>query len=237
METVSIGTTQNISIDYKLAGLMERILAVVVDLIIIAAYGLVTILLSSLLFDGESLAFVIINFALAYLYFLLSEIFMEGQTIGKKMMRIKVVKTNGSKPSISAYLLRWIMLPIDYSLTGAIAMVFIIFTKKAQRLGDLLAGTTVVQEKTSEANLTQMKRLFDRMDENYEPTFPEAMNITTRENRIIEEAIKAFRKHGQLKPAEVLKEKMQERLSIQSDMPTVKFLRTLSEDYHYYASR
>ncbi len=238
METVSIQTTQNIEINYKLAGVAYRLWAFFIDAIILFAYGLLaSLLLSSFagLGSGSIVLSLIIGLTI-FLYYLLFEIFMDGQTPGKRAAKIRVVKLDGSKPSIGAYLLRWIMIPIDFSLGGGIALVLIIFTKKAQRLGDLLAGTTVVQVKNIDPTLSQSKMVISQIEDDYVPTFPEAIKLGSRDIELIHEAITAFRVHSQRQPVELLKQKMETRLDIQSDLPPIKFLFTLAKDYTYYAS-
>ena len=238
METVSIQTTQNIHISYTLAGLTQRILAFLLDCLILAAYFITSSFLIQYVFGGNnsSLGLQIINVLIGYLYFLLMEIFMDGQTIGKKTVGIRVVKLDGSTPTLGAYFLRWIMIPIDFALSGGIAIVFIILTKKGQRLGDVLAGTTVVQVKKADSIILKNKMVMDQVDENYTPSFPEAANLTDRDVKLIHAAIEAFRQHSQRKPVLLLKEKMEAKLQIKSDLPPIKFLFTLVKDYTYYSS-
>ncbi|MDZ7848227.1 MAG: RDD family protein [Owenweeksia sp.] len=237
METVSINTTQNISLNFRMAGLIDRILAFLLDMLIILAYMLVMLMITEATAIGSSTAFWTVNAILLWLYFLLAEVLMDGQTIGKKALRIKVVKLDGSKPSLSAYILRWIMIPVDFTLYGSIAMALIIFTKNSQRLGDLLGGTTVVKLKKTDHTLMQKKSAFAQVNDNYEPQFAAAADLNAQEVALINQAINAFRKNGQREPVNRLKARMEEKLNLQSDMPPIKFLHTLSKDHHYYASR
>lgn len=237
METVSVGTTQNISINYTMAGLFERIMAFLVDVIIVIAYGFTYSLILGSVFNEPPLSILIIGGIVAYLYFLVAEIFMDGQTIGKRSQNLKVVKLDGSKPGISAYLLRWVMLPIDLSLGGGIAIVLIIFTRHGQRLGDLLAGTTVVKLRKNDFTLKRKRQLMDQVDESYEPVFTEAARMSDADLRLIQRAIAAFRNSGARQPMELLKTRMEEKLEVKSDMPPIKFLHTLTKDYTYFATR
>jgi len=65
----------------------------------------------------------------------------------KRLMNIRVVKSDGSTPSISAYLLRWLLFIIDGPGTGGLGLLVVLLTKNSQRLGDLAAGTMVIKEK------------------------------------------------------------------------------------------
>ncbi len=239
METVSIQTTQNIAINYKLAGLGDRILAFVLDTLIIIAYVLVAMYifrLGSTQVQMPTALEVLIGIG-AYLYFLISEVTLDGQTLGKKALKIRVVKLDGSKPSFGAYLLRWIMLPIDYSMTGGVAMVSIILTKRGQRIGDLLAGTTVVKVKRVDTTLLKNKLVMKQVDDDYQPVFPEAVKLDDNDIRLIHKAIAAFRQHSQREPVEMLRQKIEEKIQVKSDLPDIKFLFTLAKDYAHYSGR
>ncbi len=237
METVNIGTTQNVTISYQLAGLMERIVAFLIDIAVLLAYVLIFFLVMGTIFNDIPTAVAIVGSLLANQYFLLTEIFMDGQTIGKRAQNLKVAKLDGSKPGVGAYLLRWIMIPIDFSLGGGIAIVMIIFTRNAQRLGDLLAGTTVVKLRKKDFTLKRSRQLLNQIDENYQPVFADAIKMNDSDVRLIRHAIHAFRENGNRKPVELLKTKMEEKLQVKSDLPPIKFLHTLTKDYNHFAAR
>ncbi|MBO3699486.1 RDD family protein [Roseivirga sp. E12] len=236
MQAVSIQTTQNIQLEYPLAGIGERLLAFLIDAVIIfSIYALINFVFD--LFNIiQSLAVGGILGLIVYLYRLLSEVFMNGQTVGKMALSIKVVKLDGSTPSFAAYFLRWLLEPIDFFIVG-LGVLFIILTKNGQRVGDLLAGTTVVKIKKITATNVQNKILMDVVDENYEPQIFEAANISDGEVQIIKDALKAFKNDAVKKPVELVERKLKEKYNIQSDLPTVKFLYTLLRDHTYYVTR
>ena len=80
-----------------------------------------------------------------FFYNLAFEILMNGQTLGKRALNIKVVRLDGTSPTIANYIFRFILWPIDVFLSGSIAITLISLTKNGQRLGDLAGGTTVVK--------------------------------------------------------------------------------------------
>ena len=161
---------------------------------------------------------------------------MNGQTVGKMALRIKVVKLDGSTPTFAAYFLRWLLETVDFLITG-LGVVFIILTKKGQRVGDLLAGTTVVKIKKVTATNIQNKVLMDKVDEDYEPQIFEAANITDAEVRLIKDALRAFKNDATKKPIALVERKIKEKYNIQSELPTVKFLYTLLRDHTYYVTK
>jgi len=151
-------TNQNIEIKLELAGLGDRILAFLIDACIIFLYILFVVFLMSILGSGgnEVLWFV---FLLPFVFYsLLFEIFANGQTPGKKIRAIKVVKLDGGSPGILNYFLRWVLRPIDILIYGSIAVMSIIVTKTGQRIGDSAAGTTVIRLRAS-VSLSDVKSM------------------------------------------------------------------------------
>jgi len=236
MQAVSIQTTQNIQLEYPLAGIGERLLAFFIDAVIISSvYALIAFILD-LLNIGQSLAMSGLLGLIVYLYRLLSEVFINGQTVGKMALSIKVVKLDGSTPSFASYFLRWLLEPVDFFIVG-LGVLFIILTKNGQRVGDLLAGTTVVKIKKITATNVQNKILMDVVDEEYEPQIFEAANISDAEVQLIKDALRAFKHDAVKRPIELVERKIKEKYNIQSELPTVKFLYTLLRDHTYYVTR
>lgn len=95
-------------------------------------------------FLNETFRYVLL-ILIPYLYPLLYETMASGQTIGKKLLHIRVVSLDGGGPKMTSFILRWLLLPIDLFLSAGIGPLCIFFTKHQQRLGDLVAGTWVVR--------------------------------------------------------------------------------------------
>jgi len=150
MDNFQIETAQNISIEQNAAGIGERILAYIVDLAIIIIYMVLSgLTMAGLDGDGGTTWMYYLVLGLpSFLYYLLWEIFWNGQTPGKAALKIRVVKKDGTRPEFSNYLVRWLLRFIDITLTsGGVAVVTILLNGKGQRLGDIAAGTTVISEK------------------------------------------------------------------------------------------
>ena len=236
MQAVSIQTSQNIQLEYPLAGIGDRILAFVIDAVIILSFIFITNIILGAFGISMSMAMNVMLSIVAYLYRLISEVFFNGQTVGKRALHIKVVKLDGSVPSFSAYFLRWLMEPIDFFIMG-LGVVFIILSKNGQRVGDLLAGTTVVKMKKITATNVRNKVIMETVDENYVPKIPEAAQLADNEIRLIKDALSVFRDGAKEKPLLLIEEKLKEKYNIQSDMPTVKFMYTLLRDHTYYMTK
>lgn len=231
METVNINTSQNVQISYSIAGLGERILAYLIDSLIIASITIVIVLV--FVFSGtlDSSPYMIILATIpTFFYHLFFEITMDGQSIGKKMMGIKVVKMNGSQATLGAYLLRWIVRPIDIFLYGGIAILCISIGGKGQRLGDMAAGTTVIKLQKS---VFLKDHTLSTLDENYKPVFLDADQLEPEYIELINKAIKAKLEMLDDKPVKAMATKIKAKLEIDTNLPDLKFLHTVIKDYHH----
>lgn len=236
MQTVSVQTTQNIELEYPLAGIGDRLLAFAIDLVIVFSFYVIVFSIIGFVGGSVPAAISISLVILGYLYRFFAELLFNGQTVGKNVMKIRVVKLDGSQPSVASYFLRWLLEPIDFFISG-LAVLIIVVTPKGQRIGDLLAGTTVVKIKKVTATNIRNKTILQKVDETYEPVFPSASLISDQEINIIKDALKAYRDDAVQKPITILEMKLKEKYEIQSDLPTVKFLYTLVRDNAYYVSK
>jgi uncharacterized RDD family membrane protein YckC len=151
---IEVQTTQNVTIDYETAGVGYRILAYILDWIVIFIWylgwaGIVSLagesLFSAFSDNGLMIFFVIVITFPILFYDLLMETYNHGQSIGKMIVKIRVVNVDGTAPSGTSYSLRWLFRLVDFPLTyWLLSVIMIAVTKKSQRLGDYLAGTTVI---------------------------------------------------------------------------------------------
>jgi uncharacterized RDD family membrane protein YckC len=119
----------------------RRVAAAIIDLLIVSA-GAVAILVAGDSLSGErqgALTAVILGWALYYFFALESG---EGQTVGKKLMKIRVVRADGRPAGMREVAVRTILRVVDNYLVGLIAM--LATGERRQRIGDLAAGTIVV---------------------------------------------------------------------------------------------
>ena len=236
MQAVNIQTTQNVQLEYPLAGVGERLLAFAIDLVIVGSFYLfVSALLNATGLDF-TLSIALIIGIVAYLYRFVMELLFNGQTVGKIAFNIKVVKLDGSNPSIAAYFLRWLLEPIDFGIVG-LAVLTIILTRNGQRVGDLLAGTTVIKVKRVSSVNMQNKVIMEKVEEGYEPTFVDAASLTDHEIRLIKASLAAYRDDALSAPIDTLSTKIKDKYNIKSEMPPVKLLYTLMRDHAYYVSQ
>jgi len=244
MNTIEIRTTQNVSIDYELASLQERIVAYFVDLAIyFATVFLLTIFLKEIL--GGIISQVIGDWfnvflgfffiALWILYHLLMEVFNQGQTIGKKIMAIQVVRADGKEPAFSDNLLRAIFMIIDSMVCmGIMAAILIASSEKRQRFGDMAANTTVVRKKLrSKFLLEDILKIQSLSD--YEPTYPEVKQLNEKDLLLIKTTInryEEFRNDSHREAVHLLVDRLVNILKLNSKPKNpIEFLKTLIRDY------
>jgi uncharacterized RDD family membrane protein YckC len=236
MQTIQVRTTQNVFIQYPVASVGDRILAYLLDQIIKIIYALAAgILLYNADVENQWVWVSILGIPWL-LYAVLFEIFMNGQTPGKRALNIQVIRLNGTPATIGDYILRWIFALIDFGiLSGAIAVILITAGGRGQRLGDLVAGTSVV--KLIEQKEITASEIFVAPDVTYEPTFIQAIQLTEKDIEIIQRALEVNRDHGNPKPMLAVVEKIKAQLGIQTDLPPVKFLYVLIKDFNHLTSR
>lgn len=229
-------TNQFVRINQTPASIGERILAKVIDLVIILLYSVGFYYLTSNIYDymGEKMRlFYFLTVTLPiWAYDFLWETFNEGQSPGKYIMKIRVVNKDGSRPTLGSFFMRWLLSMIDTGLCG-IGILVIILSKHSQRIGDLAAGTMIIK-------LVNYKDIHITLDEfyyakkNYHPVYDEAKKLSQAQVEVIEKAIYSTREDREVQ-LNALSEKVERFLHVTpKENSKEKFLATLLHDYQYY---
>ncbi len=227
-----------------IASVGERIVAAIIDVLIMVGYFFAVFFLFIWLLeatDGSAfyfpVAYGVIFFLPLFFYHLLCETFLNGQSFGKKIMKMRVVKLDGSQAGIGSFFLRWILAPIDYFLYGAVGIVTMIVNGKGQRLGDLAAHTTVVKLK-SEAKLDDT--ILRATPVNYEVKFPQVSALTDKDISIVKAVLDMNYKNPDVMMYEDMlqkaKEAVEKKTGITTTMRPITFLDTVLKDYNYLLS-
>ncbi len=152
---VKILTPESVELEFSLAGIGNRALALLID------YGILFLCLFCLffvwLFVGEQLystnedltkwfnAFMSLLYFVIYTgYFVFFETVWSGQTPGKRLVNVRVIQSNGRPVGLVQSSLRALLRPFDDFLSFGAYL--IIFGKMERRLGDIVAQTIVIQE-------------------------------------------------------------------------------------------
>jgi uncharacterized RDD family membrane protein YckC len=243
MQTIEITTTQNVTIEYELAGLRERFFALLIDILIEFCLWMALIFLtinarSNINSDFWTSFVFSFPFWSSILYPFLCESFLDGQTIGKRSQNIKVVRIDGKQVSLSDFFLRAVFMLIDL-FGGLIGALLILTTERRQRFGDMAAGTISIKLPTS----TGRFRLYDILNintlENYTPQYPEVKRLSEDDMLFIKSVVQRFQKYPNAAQEEAVRtlfshlQKVLElpNLPLQRPQGMVEFFKTLIKDY------
>jgi len=150
MRRIEIITPQNVPIQYQLANVRERAIAFMLDMVILFISLLFLFLLLQTLGteDSQQLIYLALLMPIFLFYSFAFELFLNGQSPGKRALGLRIIKLSGADLSISDYTLRWAFRWIDiWGTLGAIAALKISASHNGQRIGDLLADTAVIKIK------------------------------------------------------------------------------------------
>jgi uncharacterized membrane protein SpoIIM required for sporulation/uncharacterized RDD family membrane protein YckC len=160
-QTIDVETPELVVFSYTIAGVGSRALAALIDSLICIAAIISTSLLFAFaprqsrtpsspgVFDAWAAAiFVFAIFCLLWGYYVLFEGLADGQTPGKRLLRLRVVRDGGYSVTFGASAVRNLVRLIDIQPipTYAIGILSVLFSKSGKRLGDIVAGTIVVRE-------------------------------------------------------------------------------------------
>jgi uncharacterized RDD family membrane protein YckC len=266
MKTLQIKTAQNVNIKFTVATVFQRLFAFSIDNVIKFAYFYFankifgfSMLDASLNGDGWTIKAVEVLFLLPITFYsLYSEILMDGQTLGKRVLKLKVINVDGFKPSITDYIMRWFLRIVDFNLFlllfvyvaslglndqyvllfviflfgKMVGFFLILFTNKSQRFGDIIANTIVIYLKD---DVKFSETILEDIKENYIPTYANVIKLSDNDMRIIKETYKTAAKHNDHKTLIKLRSKILEVTGIKSvHTSDSAFIDTVLKDYNYY---
>ena len=235
-------TGQYVKLRQTPASVSDRLLAQLIDSVILMFYS-ATALYFLLEWDDVHVSpyilfsVLLLTYLPVVFYHPLCEWLNHGRSIGKTVMKCRVVMVDGSSPSLGGYLMRWLLYPFDTFFTGGLGVLFILFTGNNQRMGDMAAGTMVIK---TDARHTQYISLneFYYVQKGYTPTFAEAANLSMRQVEVINHALYDVKTDNRERCLGLLTEKVEGFLNTKMPPNTRRedFLYTVLNDYYYYAS-
>lgn len=160
-ETLDIQTPENVAFGYQVAGLGSRFIATLLDTLLITLLQIVVNLVAALLinvFARGALAeqftiwviaiLSLIFFVFYWGYYIFFEMLWNGQSPGKRWVGLRVIRRDGTPITLSESLIRNLVRIVDFLPAGYGAGIVTMFIdKQSRRLGDLAAGTLVVQDR------------------------------------------------------------------------------------------
>lgn len=264
MSIIQIATPFNIDLEFEIAEFHKRLFAYIIDFFILLMYLMVMKNLYYGRFDNVSRSIMESHIGIdiltisvpMLLYSLVSEVLMHGQTIGKKIMKIRVISLEGGEPTLGQYLIRWMFRAWEWpflfgyvfystgsiiayifitGLLGIVVVIIIGITKKSQRIGDVAANTVVVNTKSK---LSVHDTVFMEISQpDYVVKFPEVLKLTDRDINTIKNVVNHFYKTHNADTAGKVANKVQSVLKISTNMFAIDFLEKLLADYNYLATK
>src|SRR5579863_692884 len=253
MLTVKLDTGFNIEIDFPISPFHRRMFAWCIDALVLFLYGLlcskfIELLPQKKLTENQWL-YILVGLPVLF-YYPLMEILTNGQTIGKKILGIRVITLEGGQASISQYIIRWVFRLADFPvwICGAIAtgslpwycsvlafsgIACVIISDKSQRIGDMVAGTIVIftRSKTS-----WQDTVFTELEADYKPRYPQVMQMSDKDINSLKMIIETIKRNNNHDLAFRIAERIKWKLNLQADQDSKDFLETLLKDYNYYSS-
>ncbi|HLG38547.1 MAG TPA: RDD family protein [Chitinophagaceae bacterium] len=269
MSVIKVPTSFNIDVEFEIPEFYRRLISLLIDMLIEffywkIAYEIIKEIARNSNVMGEDFWFNIqtiwmLLFMPIIFYHLVLEITMNGQSIGKKIMGIKVVHENGARASISQFIIRWLLRISDvwivflifflasnnegfgrdiegtFIIIGALAflttdIVLVVSSKKGQRIGDMLAHTILIRTNT---RTSIEETVFQEVADTYVPSFPQIMQLGDKDINAIKSILETAKKKGDFNMAATASEKIKAHLKIDTTMSPFDFLEVLLKDYNY----
>lgn len=238
METVKVNTSQHVDIDYPVAGVGERMAGWLIDMAALGIVFIVIIFSVSTVQIGLVSKIIFITYAALFLFYdLASEIFFNGQTLGKKLLKTKVVSLDGGQPTLGQYFIRWVFRIVDFPLTAwAGGFLSVVLSENKQRIGDIVAGTTVIKT----VPRTKIEHIaFHPAAPAYIPVLDGVHHLNDREIELVHEVLNAYYKTLNANLVYQMAAKLSNHLqvAIPEGMNELDFLKTVVMDYNQVTSR
>jgi len=242
MSELSINTTQNVRINFTAATIGQRILAFGTDLLILIAYFILVVMFLNYSGLGDAMekmdpwsaaAITIVLFVPVTFYSIFWESLFEGQTLGKRLLKIKVVKIDGYQASFGDYFIRWLFRIVDILASfGTAGFISIVVSEKSQRLGDMAAGTAIISLKN---DISINSTILEDINEDYVPVYPSVIKLSDNDVRIIKDNFQRARKHHDQEIIRKLKAKIEAVTGIKNQSGNdTDFIKTVLKDYNFY---
>jgi uncharacterized RDD family membrane protein YckC len=271
MAVIKVPTNFNIDVEFEIPEFYRRLISLLIDVVIEYFYLRIAneVYKSITSNSGQDLdsqynlqTIGLLLFLPVLLYHLVLEITMNGQSIGKRIMGIRVVNEIGGRPSISQFLIRWLLRVSDLWIAVLILIllaspdfgrdvettfiilaalgflitdiVLVVSSKKSQRIGDILAKTILIRTNTKGSI---EDTVFVAVADNYIPSFPQIMQLSDKDINAIKSILGTARKKGDFNMADAASYKIKTHLRIESSMPSFDFLEVLLKDYNYLSTK
>ncbi|MFN5148934.1 MAG: RDD family protein [Flavobacteriia bacterium] len=250
MKTIEFESAQHVKVEYELASTMQRTAAALIDLMTFIIYFVILSLvmnLSNIFAEfGTELFATLFLIKLPWIFYNpLIEYLTHGQSLGKYALGIRVVTITGERPGLREVFTRWLFkgdflwISADFFVLlwlgfGILGIIFSATAERKQRLGDVMANTVVIKNKSS-VNYSLRDVLSIKSLENHTPIYPQVTRFTDEDMLLIKNTIQRVHKYPNpetKKFAVELADETARLLGLQETPPKrMEFLQTLLQDY------
>ena len=255
-----IDTPESVAFTYEVTGIGNRFIAALIDsavlgvalfllnLLVLVALELVGDISMDRLLDGEPPSwlggltialYALLNFSFFWGYYILFEWLWNGQTPGKRVVKIRVLRLDGNPAGFTEVLLRNLVRPVDFLPGGyGLGLLVMLLNEKSRRLGDFAAGTLVIRELADvslDALATRSGANPAAVDESLLLAFPEIRRLTSTDYELIQEVLTRFRRGAiSHRSMERLSQTLAARLEVETPRgwdSSLKFLQRVAAAY------
>src|SRR5574343_96606 len=250
MKTIEFESAQHVKVEYELATTLQRTAAALIDMILFIIYFFIVMAavgIDSFITDpGTSLFIHLLIIKIPWIFYNpFIEYVTHGQSLGKYIVGIRVVKMTGERLGLKEVFTRWLFkgdflwISADFFVLfwfgiGVLGVIFSATADKRQRMGDVMANTVVIKKKTSTI-YTLRDILAIKSTENHQATYPEVTRLTDEDMLLIKNTIQRVQKYpnDETKKFAIEREDETARLLGLTETPQkrMEFLQTLLQDY------
>lgn len=257
MKSIEFISAQHVKVEFELASSSQRVLSAILDVMTVGVFIVIMLLFlySTEVSMSMGIEFFLIKIPWIF-YFPIFEYFLKGQTLGKYIIGTRIVTINGERPGLKEVFIRWLFkghfIWISFSFTsffseatffafalihlaiGGIGFIYIGTSERRQRLGDMMAGTLVIKNK-SEVSYTLSDILSIKNQGNYTPKYGEAIRFTDEDMLLIKNTIQRVRQYPNPETKKFAIELADESARLlgleKTPKKKMEFLQTLLQDY------
>ncbi len=270
MAQLKVRTAQNVILDFQVANIGQRVLGAFIDLVVILLYFYLSnqvyqAVTGGSIFDTVSTAywrFLLINLPII-IYHPLLEYIWDGKTVGKALLKMRVMRLDGRPAALGDVFLRWLLRVVDVKLGFLFlfflprnpandieamfsVLVIIFFTVPFPVVGLLSMSMSKhgqrIGDRVAHTTVVEIKRPFTLDDtilqstaSEYVPRFQNVLQLSDKDIYTIKTTLDQARKTRDYKNVLLLGTKAREILNIQEDIKPLPLLETILKDYNHLA--
>ena len=252
MKTIEFESAQNVRVEYELASVIQRTAAAFIDVVAFILYMILFTLVVGLpdIFDenmGQSMFIRLLLVKIPFIFYNpIIEYLTQGQSLGKYILGIRVVTVDGERPGLREVFTRWLfkgdflwisanpLYALFWLVIGGLGIVYAGTSEKRQRMGDVMANTIVIKNRSS-IRYTLRDVLSIKNQSNYTPVYPEAIRFTDEDMLLIKNTIQRVRANPNPETKKFAIELADESAILlglpETPKKRLEFLQTLLQDY------